>query len=126
MAHFAELNDDSVVTRVVVVANAELQVDGEESEQKGIAFLQSLYGADSTWIQTSYNASFRGNFAGRGFIYDPINDIFFDPRAPYPSWTLNTKSAKWEAPVEKPADGKLYEWNEDALEWVEHIPPISE
>jgi hypothetical protein len=68
MAHFAELNENNVVTQVIVVHNNELLDNGVESEAKGIAFCQSLFGGN--WIQTSYNANFRGKFAGVGDIYD--------------------------------------------------------
>lgn len=118
MAHFAEINADNVVQQVIVVHNNELlDENGNETEAKGIAFCQSLFGGD--WVQTSYNGSFRKNFAGVGYTYDPIADHFFAPQ-PFPSWTLN-ENAQWEAPVAMPTDGKLYTWNENTKEWVEFI-----
>ena len=125
MAHFALLNESNLVTQVIVLANEELLIDGVENETKGINFLKNLYGEDTNWVQTSYNGSFRGNFAGIGFLYDPVNDYFISP-SPYASWILNIETAQWEAPIAKPNDNKLYEWHEDTQEWVEHIPPISE
>jgi hypothetical protein len=68
MAHFAELNANNVVTQVIVVNNNELLDNGIESEAKGISFCQSLFGGN--WIQTSYNANFRGKYAGIGDTYD--------------------------------------------------------
>jgi hypothetical protein len=72
MAHFAELNENNIVKQVIVVHNNELlDENGNESEAKGIAFCQSLFGG--TWVQTSYNATMRGKFAGIGFIWDGVN-----------------------------------------------------
>lgn len=79
MAHFARL-EDNIVQEVVVVNNAViLDSDGVEQEQLGIDFCKSLYGEDTNWIQTSYNGSFRGQYAGLGDIYDPIEDKFITP-----------------------------------------------
>jgi len=75
MAHFAQLDENNVVMQVIVVNNAELlDESGQESEAKGIAFCQSLFGG--TWKQTSYNANFRGKYAGVGDKYDPVVDEF--------------------------------------------------
>jgi len=75
MAHFAQLDENNVVMQVIVVNNAELlDESGQESEAKGIAFCQSLFGG--TWKQTSYNANFRGKYAGVGDQYDPVKDEF--------------------------------------------------
>jgi len=80
MAHFAELDDTSKVLRVIVVNNEVLNnAEGLDGEATGIAFCQSLYGENTMWRQTSYNANFRENFAGIGFLYDPIRDGFFSP-----------------------------------------------
>jgi hypothetical protein len=80
MAHFAELDETNIVKQVIVVHNNELLVDGVESEAKGIEFCQSLFGGN--WIQTSYNSKFRGTYAGIGYIYDPVNDVFVAPELP--------------------------------------------
>jgi len=79
MAHFAKLNGD-VVSQVIVVNNAVItDENGIEQEQLGIDFCKSLYGEDTNWIQTSYNGSFRGQYAGSGDIYDPVEDKFITP-----------------------------------------------
>lgn len=80
MAHFAKLNESNMVTQVIVINNAEcLDPDGNESEAAGIAFCKSLYGADSRWVQTSYNGRIRGKYAGPGDTYDEANDVFVAP-----------------------------------------------
>ena len=116
MAHFAELSADSIVTQVIVVANAELMDGGTESETKGVAFLQSLYGHDR-WKQTSYNGNMRKNYAGVGCVYDADRDAFIAPQ-PFPSWTLDESTCTWVPPVPYPTDGSLYRWDEDAEAWV--------
>lgn len=83
MAHFAQLDADNYVIRVIVVNNSELlDENGNESEAKGIAFCQSLFGADTRWVQTSYNANFRKFYAGLGYLYDPVKDEFVMPITP--------------------------------------------
>ena len=80
MAHFAKLDSDNVVEEVIVVNNEVLHDDkGVEQESIGVAFCQSLFGSDTNWVQTSYNSSFRGRFAGAGMTYDPIKDEFVAP-----------------------------------------------
>jgi len=83
MAHFAKLNSDNIVEQVIVVNNEVLKDDkGVEQESIGVAFCQSLFGADTNWVQTSYNGNFRGRYAGAGMTYDPIKDEFIIPEAP--------------------------------------------
>jgi hypothetical protein len=118
MAHFAKLNENNVVTEVIVVNNNELLDDnGVELESKGIAFCNSL--TSGKWIQTSYNNSFRNIFAGIGYTYDYEFDVFIAPQ-PYPSWKLNYTTFIWEAPVAKPSeiDGYRWVWSEINQEWV--------
>jgi hypothetical protein len=80
MAHFAKLNEDNIVTQVLVIDNSCcLDENGQESEAVGIAFCQSLYGQDTRWVQTSYNAKFRGRYAGAGDTYDSELDVFVAP-----------------------------------------------
>jgi hypothetical protein len=118
MAHFAELDAHDVVTRVIVVSNNELlDENGVESEAKGISFCQSLYGVDTKWVQTSYNASFRKNYAGKGYTYSQSLDAFV-PIRPFPSWILNETFVIWEPPIPRPNDGNKYRWDEDSLSWV--------
>jgi hypothetical protein len=119
MAHFAELDENNVVLRVIVVSNDELlDENGVEQEAKGIAFCESLLGG--RWLQTSYNGSFRKNFAGAGHIYYPDIDAFSTPQ-PLPSWSLNPDTGKWGAPIPYPTDGFNYIWDEDSLSWVDHV-----
>jgi len=99
MAHFAKI-ESGVVTEVIV------------AEQ---AHIDTLSG---TWVQTSYNASIRKNFAGKGYTYDSSKDAFIAPK-PYASWTLNESTCKWEAPVTFPTDEKPYRWDEDTTNWKE-------
>ena len=116
MAHFAEINSDNEVIRVVVVANNELLDDnGDEQESLGVAFCANLFGG--TWKQTSYNANIRKNYAGIGFTYDSTRDAFIPPK-PYASWTLDESTCKWEPPVAYPTDGQRYRWDEDTTSWV--------
>ena len=101
MAHFAEINEENIVTQVIVVHNNEL-LDGEqESETKGIDFCESIYG-HRNWVQTSYNGNIRYNYAGIGYIWDPDNNAFYAPQ-PYPSWSLN-EDFKWVPPTACPND----------------------
>ena len=117
MAHFAELNENNIVVRVIIVHNNELiDAYGNEDEQKGIAFCKSLFGADTRWVQTSYNSSFRKNYAGEGYSYDPDHDAFIKPK-PYPSWVLNN-DFNWETPIPYPNDGLMYGWDEDKISWI--------
>lgn len=118
MAHFAKLDDSNIVLEVNVVNNSDINdLPFPESEPVGIEFLTQWSGGYSNWKQTSYNAIFRKNYAGIGFIYDPILDAFISPK-PYPSWLLNTNTCRWEAPVPYPDDGNKYYWDEDTQSWV--------
>lgn len=118
MAHFAQLNESNIVTQVIVVHNNELMQDGVEQESKGVAFCQSLFGANTQWKQTSYNGSMRKNYAGIGYSYDAGRDAFIPPQ-PYPSWVLDEATCNWSAPVQMPQDGKKYRWDEPASSWIE-------
>mgnify|MGYP003126245564 CR=1 FL=1 len=117
MAHFAEINENNIVTRVIVVHNNEITVDGQELESKGIDFCEGLFG-HRNWVQTSYNGNMRYNFAGVGYTWDKDNDAFYAPQ-PYPSWSLD-ENFIWQAPEPYPDDAspeKIYEWDEDNLTW---------
>ena len=118
MAHFAQLDDNNIVTQVIVVANEELLLDGVENETKGVLFCKSLFGEDTKWKQTSYNGNFRKNYAGIGYNYDSGRDAFISPK-PFESWLLNEDTCRWEAPVPYPIDGKFYTWDEATTSWVE-------
>ena len=115
MAHFAQIDSNNIVQQVIVVNNTELlDENGQESESKGIQFCESLLGG--FWVQTSYNASFRKNFAGIGYTFDIARQAFIPPK-PYNSWVLNEGTCQWDSPVSMPTDGERYVWNEDTLSW---------
>lgn len=119
MAHFAKVENGTVTQ--VVVAEADFIATG-------------ALGDPASWIQTSYNTrgnvhygsdgqpdggeAVRGNYAGIGYVYDKLNDVFYAPQ-PFPSWILNIGSWTWEAPVSYPTDGKLYNWDEETKNWKE-------
>jgi len=115
MAHFAEIDENNIVLRTIVVSNDVILDNGVEQETKGIEFCQSLYGG--TWVQTSYNGNFRKNYAGTGFTYDSGRNAFIPPK-PFDSWLLNEETCLWYAPVPRPEDGQDYFWNEPSLSWV--------
>lgn len=122
MAHFAELDENNVVLRVIVVENHNTQdANGVEDESIGVAFCRRLFGG--RWVQTSYNRKFRKHYAGIGHIYYPDLDAFV---APEPNdgttWILNREEAVWERPVRMPEDSKSYIWNEATQSWDEAPP----
>jgi len=115
MAHFAEIDENNIVLRVIVVNNNELlDEENNENESLGSAFCSTLFGGN--WVQTSYNRSFRKNFAGTGFTYHTERDVFIPPK-PFESWLLNEDTCRWYAPVPRPDDGQEYIWNESSLSW---------
>jgi hypothetical protein len=105
MSHWAELDDNNKVIRVIVGDN--------NTPDEGESFVNSLGGV---WVKTSYNNNIRGVFAGIGYSYHADKDIFVTPQ-PYPSWILN--GSFWDAPVAMPLDGKFYNWDEELGNWVE-------
>lgn len=116
MAHFAKLTTDNIVETIVVVNNNTLDnLSFPESEQIGIDFLNSIY-ENTIWKQTSYNSLFRLNYASVGGIYDPQLDGFL-PVKRYPSWVLDPLTFQWTAPVPKPQEKGIYNWNETTLSW---------
>ena len=130
MAHFAQINSDNIVTNVIVVNNEDcLDSDNNESEAVGIAFCKDLLGADTNWVQTSYNNNLRFRYAGIGMKYDSTNNVFYYPTSPYPSWVLNTSTWVWDAPValpddvgyddaDNPTEIVSYDWDEDSTSWT--------
>lgn len=116
MAHFAKLNNDNKVLEVNVVSNDAL--DPSNEEQSGIEFLTQWSGGYSNWKQTSYNGSFRKNFAGIDYEYDETRDAFIPPKT-FNSWVLNEDTCNWEPPLPMPSDGKIYTWNEEQTAWQE-------
>jgi len=106
MSHFAELNENNVVIRVLVGDNA-LPNEGLDW------FIENLGG---TWVQTSYNGSFRKQFASAGYTYNPVADVFIEAQT-YPSWTLD-ENFEWQPPVPKPSEGSYF-WDEETTSWLE-------
>jgi hypothetical protein len=103
MSHFAEIDNNGKVLRVIVADQNFIN-----SGAVGDAF---------RWVQTSYNANFRGRFAGPDFTYDKVNDVFIE-KQPYPSWTLDS-DFEWQPPTSRP-DGNVI-WDEDTLSWTERV-----
>lgn len=105
MAHFAQIDENNIVIRVLVVPN--------EQEHRGQDFLSNDLGLGGTWIQCSYNNKIRKQYPGSGFTYDVEKDIFISPK-PYDSWILDENS-DWQPPIPRP-DG-AYIWNEELSNW---------
>ena len=111
MAHFAEIDENNVVLRILVVENTQ--------EHRGQEFLANDLGLGGRWVQTSWSHSFRHHYAYVGGIYDEELDAFISPQ-PYPSWNLNKESCEWEAPIPKPDDlgNETHVWEESKQEWI--------
>ena len=111
MAHYAFLDENNIVTEVIVGRNEDEVVDG-------ISDWEAYYGEfrDQTCVRTSYNGNIRKNYAGIGFTYDAARDAFISPK-PYDSWELDEETAQWEASVPYPDDGLVYSWNEELTDW---------
>lgn len=105
MAHFAEIDENGIVLRVVVVP--------DEEEKRGQQFLAEDLMLGGTWMQTSYNGTIRRRFAGIGDRYDARLDAFISPQ-PFASWSLDESTLDWKPPFPAPADGKEYAWVEPA------------
>lgn len=117
MAHFAELDQNNVVLRVIVVSNADTSdANGVEDESIGIAHCRKLLGG--RWVQTSYNANFRKNYAGIGYTYDAVRDAFIAPQ-PDPNYILDQDTLKWVQPETIASSSKKYVWDEATQSWVE-------
>jgi hypothetical protein len=119
MAHFAQLDENNVVVQVIVVKNSEiLDENGNESEEKGIAFCQALLGVETRWVQTSYNGNFRARYAVIGHTYYPSYDAFIAPKPrKNPSFIIDPIKFDWVPPVPRPTDD-VYKWNEDLVAWL--------
>ena len=123
MAHFAELDENNTVLRVIVIDDEDTaDADGNEVESIGQQFCADLLGG--TWVQTSYNENQRAKYAAIGDTYDAGLDSFYGPQ-PFPSWTLDASIPTWVAPVPHPVpdedddDPTIYNWDEDTTSWVE-------
>ena len=122
MAHFAKLDENDVVTQVIVVHN-----NDAPDEASGLSFLETLYGPGIVWVQTSYNTHanehsdggtpLRKNYAGIGYTYNRDLDAFIPPQ-PFPSWLLDEDVGCWNSPVPYPEDGEKYKWDEPTTSWV--------
>lgn len=120
MAHWAEIDENNIVLRVVVTNN--------EDEDEGHSWLIENHGG--TWLKTSYNTRggihmlggtpFRKNFAGIGHTYDPEKDAFIPPSI-YPSWILNEETCLWEPPTPYPDGEGPYRWDESAQTWSNEL-----
>jgi hypothetical protein len=121
MSHFAEINSENIVQRVLVIEQEDINTGS--------------WGSPDNWIKTSYNTrngvhyapdsntpdsgvALRKNYAGIGYTYDQTRDAFYVPQ-PYPSWTLDDDTCVWNAPVAYPDDGKMYSWDEENTQWKE-------
>lgn len=112
MAHYAFLDDDSIVTEVIVGIDETELIEGLVPEQWYANF------RGQRCVRTSYNGNIRKNYAGIGYKYDVSRDAFIPPK-PFDSWVLNEESCIWEAPVPYPSEGSnLYTWNEENQTWV--------
>jgi hypothetical protein len=111
MAHYAFLDENNIVTEVIVGIDENELIEGKEPEV--------WYGEfrGQRCVRTSYNANIRKNYAGIGFSYSDELDAFIPPK-PYPSWVLNEETCQWEAPIPYPNDGVMYSWDEEAGDWV--------
>ena len=119
MAHYAFLDENNIVTEVIV---------GKDEGEEGVDW-EAHYGAfrGQTCKRTSYNTyggvhssggtPYRKNYAGIGYTYDAGRDAFISPK-PFASWLLDEETCLWNAPVPCPDDGNLYQWDEDSLSWV--------
>ena len=120
MSHFAQIDENNVVTQVLVIEQDVIDT--------------GLFGDPSSFIQTSYNTiggvhtlggtPLRKNYAGIGYTYDATRDAFIPPK-PFASWVLNEETCLWDAPTPMPVEeGKIFVWNEETTSWVEFTPPV--
>jgi hypothetical protein len=111
MAHYAFLDNNNIVTEVIVGKDETELIDGLTPEE--------WYGnfRGQQCVRTSYNGKIRKRFAGIGYVYDPVRDAFYTPQ-PFESWTLNEDTCRWEAPIPHPIGEQLYWWDEPSQSWV--------
>jgi hypothetical protein len=112
MANFAEIVENNIVKRVLVVS--------DEQEHRGQEFLADDLGLGGIWIQTFEDNNVRKNFAGIGHTYDQERDAFIAPK-PFNKWVLNEETCQWESPVPYPDDENQYVWNDNKGVWEELI-----
>ena len=114
MAHYAILNEDNLVTQVIVGKDETDDTHNWEEYYEGKRTSYNTFGGAHSLGGTP----FRKNYAGIGYTYDEVRDAFIPPK-PFASWTLNEDTCQWEAPTAHPDDGKRYSWNEDTTSWDE-------
>jgi hypothetical protein len=110
MSHWAEIDSDNKVIRVLVGDN------NDPAGDEGYQWLIDNLGG--TWIKTSYNNKIRKNFAGPGMSYNSTRDAFIAPK-PYESWILDEEVCQWKAPIARPQNGNYYDWDEETISWKE-------
>lgn len=122
MAHYALINDENIVVQVITgVDENETQIDLDGSEVGGSAEAWELFYQTRPWFRglkckrTSYNGNIRKQYAGIGFTYDSVADVFISPQ-PYPSWSLD-KNYDWQPPIARPS-GDDWIWNEEQMNWI--------
>lgn len=116
MAHFVKLDENNVVIDGLVIDNAVLDnAEFPESETLGVAYLHKI-GLSGNWKQTSYNNNFRKQYAGIGYTYDEVNDVFIKENEYGPSWSLD-ENFDWQPPVPRP-EGTEWMWDESTVSWV--------
>ena len=140
MAHFAKIDENNVVTQVIVVANEDTtDTNGVEVEEIGVAFCKKLLGAETNWKQTSYNNNFRVRYAGIGYSFSEELNAFIPPK-PFASWVLVEETADWVSPLgaapelteEEVEARSFYRWDEEAHQednttgWVLETPEPAE
>jgi hypothetical protein len=113
MAHYAFLDENNIVTQVIVGRNEDEIVDGISDWEKHYGELMN-----QKCVRTSYNHNIRKQYAGIGFTYNETDDVFVSPQ-PFPSWTLD-ENHDWQPPVARPAEG-MYAWNEESMQWEEML-----
>ena len=119
MAHFAELDNNNKVLRVLVFDNADVEANGGDQSESASSFCETIVPFSATgikWVQTSYNNNFRKQYAGVGFTYDLSKDIFIAPQ-PFSSWSLDSND-DWQAPITYPS---IVDDGEDPNNWTYYI-----
>jgi hypothetical protein len=123
MAHYALLNENNIVIQVITGVDENIiQTDLDGTQIGGSSESWEQFYATRPWLnatsckRTSYNHNIRKQYAGIGYTYDAVNDVFVAPQ-PYPSWSLDN-NFDWQAPTPMPTEGRWY-WDEDNLSWTE-------
>jgi hypothetical protein len=123
MAHYAFLDENNIVTEVIVGRDEWEVVDGITNWEQAYSEVRNQPCKRTSYntvggVNTAGGTAFRKNYAGVGYFYDQSRDAFIAPK-PYVSWILDEETCTWNAPIERPTDGKLYTWNEATVSWDE-------